>query len=237
MSMDLLNRVIVAVDVPYLEEAKNVIDETRGIFQYAKIGMQAFFGFGDYIIPYAKDSGFKIFLDLKLCDIPNTVSFAIRSLARYRFDLLTVHISGGYEMLRDSVNTLSDVLPDAGILGVTILTSLNDKDLKSVGFDKGVRDVIKDMVNLAISTKLYGIICSASDLEYITPIAKGNLKIITPGIRLTDNPVLDQKRVETPIRAFESGADFIVMGRPIIEGDIKSNIKRLKGHLLGMESR
>ncbi|MCX7944486.1 MAG: orotidine-5'-phosphate decarboxylase [Deltaproteobacteria bacterium] len=235
MNKELLKRVIAAVDVPTFEEAKIVIDETRGRLEYVKIGMQSFFGYGEQIIPYARAQGFKIFLDLKLCDIPNTVSSAIKSLAKYGFDLLTVHVGGGEKMLRDATKTLKEILPTSGIIGVTILTSLSDDDVKSIGFRAGVREAITDMVALALDTGIYGIVCSASDLGFVKTLVGNRLKIITPGIRLPGDPALDQKRVESPLAAFESGADFIVVGRSLIEGDIKSNLDRLTQHLINRE--
>ncbi len=228
---DLLKRIIVALDVPDFEKARDVVDHTKGTFEYIKIGMQAFYGYGDRILPYVKDLGFKIFLDLKLCDIPNTVSSAIRSLARYQFDLLTVHISGGKKMLEEAVIALRDINPYAGIVGVTVLTSLSADDLVSLGYRSSLKDIVTTMCRLAVDSNLYGIVCSAADLDFVVPIVKGRLKIITPGIRLTDDKRSDQKRVETPINAFAKGSDFIVMGRAVIEGDIKANIDRLNACL------
>ncbi|MCX7959019.1 MAG: orotidine-5'-phosphate decarboxylase [Deltaproteobacteria bacterium] len=233
MSEELLKKVIVAIDVPDFDRARHIVDEVSGHLEYVKIGMQAFFGFGEQIIPYARERGFKIFLDLKLCDIPNTVSSAIKSLSKYRFDLLTVHISGGEKMLREAVSTLADVLPDSKIIGVTVLTSLGENDVKSIGYRSGVREAVTDMVGLALVSGIYGIVCSASDLGFVKTHAGDRLKIITPGIRLPDDSAFDQKRVETPMSAFGSGADFIVMGRPLIEGEIKNNLERLTQHLMG----
>ncbi len=233
MNDDYISRVIVAVDVTDFESAKYIADSTHGLLKYLKIGMQAFYAYGERIIPYAKERGFNVFLDLKLCDIPNTVSSAIRSLSKYRFDLLTVHIIGGEKMLGDAVLALKDVLPDAGLLGVTVLTSLGGDDLRSIGFRSDLRDAVTDMCNLALKCNLYGIVCSAADLGFVGPLAGGRLKIITPGIRMPDDSASDQKRIETPKRAFESGADFIVMGRSVIAGDIAQNLERLRSHLKG----
>lgn len=235
MSNELLKKVIVAVDVPDFDKAREIVNFTKDYFEFVKIGMQGFYGYGEKIIPYAQDKGFKIFLDLKLCDIPNTVALAIKSLAKYRFDLLTVHINGGEMMLREAVKSLRDVLPTSGIIGVTILTSLSEDDLRLMGYRASLKDVLSSMAAMAVNTNLYGIVCSALDIEEMKNSALGKLKIITPGIRLPSDEKTDQKRVETPKKAFELGADFIVMGRPIIDGDIKANIDRLIEHLGGIK--
>jgi orotidine-5'-phosphate decarboxylase len=231
LSTELIKRVIPAIDINDFETAKKLVNEMAKSFEYVKIGMQAFYGYGEKIIPYSRDKGFKIFLDLKLCDIPNTVSSAIRSLSRYRFDLLTVHISGGEKMLSEAVKTLKEILPASHLIGVTVLTSLGDQELNSIGYRDGVRDVVQSMCNIALSSGLYGIVCSAKDLSFVKPIVNDRLKIITPGIRLPEDNTQDQKRVETPLQAFQRGADYIVMGRSLLNGGIKRNIDRLQSHL------
>ncbi|MGC8928641.1 MAG: orotidine-5'-phosphate decarboxylase [Myxococcota bacterium] len=235
MSLGLIKRVIPAIDIEDFETARSVVDNFSDDIEYVKIGMQAFYGYGERIIPYLQDKGLRLFLDLKLCDIPNTVSSAIRSLVRYRFDMLTVHISGGEKMLLDSTRILKELLPDAGLIGVTILTSLGDKELSSLGYRDGVKDAIQKMCKIALDSGLYGIVCSAKDLDFVKPIVNNRLKIITPGIRLADENSQDQIRVETPLNAFRKGSDYIVMGRSLILGDIRGNLERLRIHLLASE--
>lgn len=230
--MNLLSKVIVAIDLKEPPEARRVVDAVAGRSEFVKIGMQAFYGYGDDIIKYSLDKGLKVFLDLKLCDIPNTVSSAIRSLAKYNFDLITVHISGGEKMLSDANAALKDCLPDAGIVGVTVLTSLSDSDLDMLGYRGDIRDTVLGMCEIAQRTKIYGIVCSAGDLDFIYPSLRGDLKIITPSIRMPGESPGDQKRVVTPRVAFEKGAHFIVMGRSIIRGDIGENLKRVEEDLI-----
>jgi len=226
-----LSRVIVALDVKSFDEAEKILCHLSNRVEYVKIGMQAFFGYGERIIPSAKDKGYKVFLDLKLCDIPNTVSSAIKSLSKYRFDLLSVHISGGLEMLKSASRAIKENLSDAGIIGVTILTSLNEEDISSIGYETPIESTVDKMVRLACDAGITGVVCSAKEIERVRDVSKGGLKIITPGIRLDMDSTQDQKRVETPKVAFLRGADYVVMGRSIIEGDIKSNLDRVEMHL------
>jgi len=230
-----LSKVIVALDVASIREAEQILNSLAGRVEFVKIGMQAFFGYGERIIPYAKDRGFKVFLDLKLCDIPNTVSSAIKSLSRHKFDLLTVHISGGLEMLRSANIAIKDILPEAGIIGVTILTSLGEEEISSIGYQTPMYETIEKMIRLACEANITGVVCSAREIERVRDISKGGLKIITPGIRLDTDSAQDQKRVETPRVAFLRGADYVVMGRSIINGDIQANLDRVELHLSSKE--
>jgi len=165
-----------------------------------------------------------IFADLKLHDIPNTCASAVKAIKDLRINYLTIHISSGLEALK-SVKKISG---KTKIVGVSILTSLNKKSLKEIGFKMGVKKLVLHQARLAKKAKLDAIVCSAQEAPFVKKIFKG--EIITPGIRFSSK-TNDQKRVLTPKQAFRNGSDWLVIGRPITEGNIKKNIKILYNHL------
>jgi len=170
-----------------------------------------------------------IFLDLKLNDIPNTCISAINSLKDIKnIKYLTVHINGGYEMLKAIKKKSKKINKKLKILGVTVLTSLSDKSLKKTGHTKSVKTLVIHQAKLAKSAGLDGIVCSAKEAKLIKKICK-NMEIVTPGIRLPGDNIQDQNknRVVNPKSAFESGATAIVIGRSITQGSIKNNLQKL----------
>ena len=170
-----------------------------------------------------------IFLDLKLNDIPNTCISAINSLKDIKnIKYLTVHINGGYEMLKAIKRKSKKINKKIKILGVTVLTSLSNKSLKKTGHTKSVKTLVIHQAKLAKSAGLDGIVCSAKEAKLIKKICK-NMEIVTPGIRLPGDNIQDQNknRVVNPKSAFESGATAIVIGRSITQGSIKNNLQKL----------
>jgi len=165
-----------------------------------------------------------IFADLKLHDIPNTCASAVKAIKDLRINYLTIHISSGLEALR-SVKKISG---KTKIVGVSILTSLNNKSLKEIGYKMDVKKLVLHQARLAKKAKLDAIVCSAQEATFVKEIFKG--EIITPGIRFGPK-TNDQKRVLTPKQAFKNGSDWLVIGRPITKGNIKKNIKILFNHL------
>ena len=166
-----------------------------------------------------------VFLDIKLHDIPNTMRSTISTLKDLKINYLTVHISSGLKALK----AVKKVSGKTKIAGVTTLTSLDNKDLKEIGFKKSVKKLVIHQSKLARKANLDALVCSAHEIEYIKKIFKK--EIITPGIRLTKNSH-DQKRVMTPKEAiFKKNSDWLVMGRSITKGNIKNNIKTLINHL------
>ncbi len=165
-----------------------------------------------------------IFADLKLHDIPNTCVSTIKAIKDLNIDYLTVHISSGLETLKKCKR----VSGKTKLVGVTILTSLSNKAIKEIGFDKKLKKLVLHQAHLANKANLDAIVCSAQEVPIVRKIFKK--EIITPGIRFnTGNN--DQKRVLTPLEAFKNGSDWLVMGRPIIKGNIKKNIQKLIDHL------
>ena len=168
-----------------------------------------------------------IFLDLKLNDIPNTCKSAIESLKDLKnINYITVHISGGLEMLKIIKKSIAKINKQIKILGVTILTSFSEKSLKKTGHTKSIKSLVLQQAKLAKSAGLDGIICSAKEADFIKNICK-DMEIVTPGIRLQGDKIDDQKRVVTPKNAFQIGATSLVIGRSITKGSIKKNFQRL----------
>ena len=170
-----------------------------------------------------------IFLDLKLNDIPNTCISAINSLKDIKnIKYLTVHINGGYEMLKAIKRKSKKINKKLKILGVTVLTNFSDKSLKKIGHTKSVKTLVMHQAKLAKSAGLDGIVCSAKEAKLVKKICK-NMEIVTPGIRLPGDNIQDQSknRVVNPRYAFESGATAIVIGRSITQGSIKNNLQKL----------
>ena len=165
-----------------------------------------------------------IFLDLKLNDIPNTCISAVKAIKDLKINYLTIHISSGLNALK-AVKKISGKIK---IVGVSTLTSLNDKKLKQTGHTKSVKNLVIKQAKLATKANLDALVCSAHEVSYIKSIFKK--EIITPGIRL-NTKINDQKRVMTPKKAFKEGSHWLVIGRSLTKGNIKNNIKNLIDHL------
>ena len=170
-----------------------------------------------------------IFLDLKLNDIPNTCISALRSLKDIKnIRYLTVHINGGFEMIKSIKQSARKINKKLKILGVTVLTSFSDKSLKKIGYSKSIKKLVIQQAKIAKSAGLDGIVCSGKEAKIVKKIC-GKMEIVTPGIRLIGDNVQDQNknRVMTPKKAFNNGATAIVIGRSITKGSIKKNIQKL----------
>ena len=191
-----------------------------------KIGLEFFLSpkGRNYVSKLKKE---EIFLDLKLNDIPNTCVSTIYSLRDLKnISYLTVHINGGFEMLRAVKRSTKKINKKLKILGVTVLTSFSNSSIKKIGHTKSIKELVRKQANLAKLANLDGIVCSGHEVKFLKKICK-NMEVITPGIRLVGDSKGDQKRVLTPKGAFKNGATSIVMGRSITRGDIKKNIQKL----------
>ena len=161
------------------------------------------------------------FGDYKLADIPNTCKSSIIAVKDLKFNYITIHISSGLE----AIQATKKASGSTKLVGVTILTSLNDKSLKEIGFDKDVKKIVYLQAKMAAKAKLDAVVCSPNEIKIVKKVFKK--EIITPGIRFTGESKGDQKRVMTPKQAFQNGATSLVMGRSLIDGNIRNNIKRL----------
>ena len=205
--------IIVAIDEIDLNNASAIIDNLDHKKCIVKIGSVSFNSIGHQIIYYAAEKGFDIFLDLKLHDIPNTVKKSIESLSSLPISMLTIHISGGKDMMMAAMEAVSGT--QIKVFGVTALTSLNNDDTNQI-FQRTTAGQVDAMLNLAQEAGIDGVVCSPQELELVNK--RENLLSITPGIRLQDSND-DQKRVMTPKEAINLGADFLVIGRPITEAE------------------
>ena len=207
------NPIICAIDSSDLAVAKKLIKATSPHVGLIKLGLEFFTAFGREGVNEVVKSGAPVFLDLKLHDIPNTVSSAVAAAVSLNVEMLTVHASGGSEMLAAAVKAANK---KTKILAVTVLTSLNESDLQSIGFSKRtVTEQVLQLADIAYKSGVDGIVCSANELEELKKIYKDKLKFVVPGIRPQGSDVGDQKRVMTPTQAIQKGADYIVIGRPI----------------------
>ena len=205
--------IIVAVDEKSLKKANELIDNLDPKKCMLKIGSVAFNSIGKEIIYSAADKNFDIFLDLKLHDIPNTVKKSIEGISVLPISMLTIHTSGGEEMMRAAMEAVSGT--KIKVIGVTTLTSLNDNDANDI-FKRTTFDQVKKMLDLAELAGIDGVVCSPHELELVKK--RKSLLSITPGIRINSLDD-DQKRVMTPKEAIDLGADYLVIGRPITASD------------------
>ena len=203
--------IIVAIDEINFNKALNIINNLDPSKCMIKIGSVAFNSLGHEVIEYAAQKGFDIFLDLKLHDIPNTVKKSIEGLSSLPISMLTIHTSGGKDMMMAAMEAVSGT--QIKVFGVTALTSLNNDDTNQI-FQRTTAGQVDAMLNLAQEAGIDGVVCSPQELELVNK--RENLLSITPGIRLQDSND-DQKRVMTPKEAINLGADFLVIGRPITE--------------------
>ncbi len=218
-------KIFIACDTKNKSKVKKIIRDTKtkDLKIAYKFGLEFLFSKnGRAFVSKLKNK--IIFCDTKLNDIPNTMKSAINALKDLKINYLTVHISSGFEALK-AVKKVSGKIK---IIGVTTLTSLNNKDLKEIGYNKSVKNLIIKQTKLAKKVGLDGIVCDGNSVKFARKIFKK--EIITPGIRFNKNKN-DQKRVFTPKDAFKNGSDWIVIGRPITKGNIKNNIKNLINHL------
>ena len=218
--------IIVAIDETNFERASEIIHGLDSKKCMLKIGSVAFNSIGHKIIRFASEKGFEIFLDLKLHDIPNTVKKSIQGLISLPINMLTIHTSGGKDMMMAAMEAVSG--SQIKVFGVTALTSLNNDDTKYI-FQRTPSEQVNAMLDLSEEAGIDGVVCSPHELELVS---KRNLLSITPGIRIQESDD-DQKRVMTPKEAINLGADYLVIGRPITASkDIKKSLNEIYQSLI-----
>lgn len=214
------NRLIVALDVPTFDDAKKLVKNLGDDVNFYKVGMEVFYSVGGQIIEWLKSENKKVFLDLKLCDIPNTVSEGLISLVKkYKLtseDFLNVHANGGFKMMKISADRLHEEFENAPkLIAVTILTSIDQAEWKELGHASTIKEDVIRLAKLTQNAGLDGVVASPREAEIIRDACGKDFLIVTPGIRPAGSAVNDQSRIATPAEAIKHGATHLVIGRPI----------------------
>lgn len=212
-------KLILALDLPDRESALKILDGLRGKLEWVKIGLQMYLKYGADFVREVSGMGFKIFLDLKLFDIPNTVASAVESVSALPVSMLTIHASGGREMMRKAVESAAERNPELLILGVTVLTSFDADSLAETGVELEPEWQVEKLAKLAVDSGLKGLVCSPLEIEGLRSILPEDTVLVTPGIRPSGSSADEQKRIMTPADAARAGSDFIVVGRPILKAE------------------
>jgi orotidine-5'-phosphate decarboxylase len=224
MNLELNRHVMVALDVDSRDKALRLAEQLEGTGCWLKVGMELYNATGATIIQELKEKGFQIFLDLKLHDIPNTVERAARVLAGYGADMLTIHCSGGYEMMARAVQATHEVqsLGEAEkrmkVIGITVLTSLDEERLqKDLGVGRTLQNQVVALAELGKKAGLDGVVASAQEGKILREHLGEEFLVITPGIRPVGSETHDQARTLTPKEALAAGSSYLVVGRPITQ--------------------
>ena len=206
------DKIIVALDVPTKEKALALVKQLRDQISFFKIGLQLYTAEGPEIVRAVLATGAKVWLDIKLYDIPNTVARAVESASRLGVHMLTIHLSGGSEMIRAATAARAN---DVLLLGVTVLTSATEQTLREVGITGTVEDEVLRLAKLGVEAGIDGVVASPHEIRKLRAEFGNKIKIAVQGIRPIWAEPGDQKRFMTPREALEDGADYIGIGRPI----------------------
>ena len=211
-----MSDVIIACDFSSKEETLKFLDQFKEEKPFVKIGMELFYAEGGEIVKEIKKRGHKIFLDLKLCDIPNTVYKAMKNIAALGVDMTNVHAFGSIEMMKAAKKAINEVNPETKLIAVTVLTSSDQNVLENeLMIDGNINDVILKYASNTKEAGLDGVVCSPLESKIIKEKCGEDFLTVTPGIRFADDAKGDQKRVTTPAMAKEIGSSYIVVGRSI----------------------
>ena len=217
--VDSKTEVILALDVESRAKAEKILIAVGSKLNWVKIGLQTYLRDGPNFLHEVASSGKEIFLDLKLHDIPNTMVKAIESLSELPIKMLTLHSTAGPEALEKCAIAAKEFLPKTKLLAVTVLTSMNQENLSSIGVDNKIPDQVDRLAQMAVNANIDGIVCSPLELVRLRPILPASTTFVTPGIRPAGASSGDQKRVMTPHEASNAGANFLVIGRPILAAE------------------
>jgi len=214
------NPIIVALDVPSAEQALKLAEQVAPAVGAFKIGKELFVAAGPDIVKRVRATGANVFLDLKFHDIPNTVAKAVASAVRLDVQMLTIHTSGGSEMMRAAEQSAQATAKSLGltpplVLGVTVLTSMDSNALTEIGCQPNVGHQVERLAQLAVTSGLRGIVCSPLEIADLRQVLPTEVQLVTPGIRTGAEKADDQKRTLSPKEAMEAGASWLVIGRPI----------------------
>ena len=215
------NRLIVALDVDSVEQARQLVAQLRDVVDMFKVGSQLFTAAGPELVREIVGSGNKVFLDLKFHDIPNTVAAAAVEATRLGVSIFNVHASGGSEMMERTAQAVAETsqkeqLTKPAVIAVTLLTSANAATLREIGIDAEPDKLVTHLARMAASAGLDGVVASAMEAPFIRTATARDFLIVTPGVRPAGATAGDQKRITTPREAVARGSDYIVVGRPIL---------------------
>jgi len=217
-------QLIVALDVPTPQQAESLVDQPYELDVIFKVGLEALYGYGDRIFAYLEKRDVRHFIDAKLHDIPRTVAAAARALVRPGTHILTIHAAGGNDMMLAAVEATQMRAAELGIsvphvFAVTVLTSIPPEDYNELGFQGGPAQIAMRLGVLARDAGCAGVVCSAQEVSDLKRFFGASFLTLTPGIRPSGAAHADQRRVTTPADAVRAGADYLVVGRPIVESD------------------
>ena len=210
-------QLILALDLETREEALAMLDRLGDSLKWVKIGLQLFTAYGPDFVREIADRGYKVFLDLKLHDIPNTVAKAVQSISTLPVDLLTLHACGGGEMLEWANKARADYAPNLNLLAVTVLTSMNEAQLRSLNVASTPEAQVLHLADITLKSGVQGLVCSSLELAPLRERFGQEPIIVTPGIRPAGSAADEQKRIMTPAAAAAAGSSYIVVGRPILK--------------------
>jgi orotidine-5'-phosphate decarboxylase len=211
------SRLIVALDVPERRTALAAVKSLRGHVGYFKLGLELFVSEGPGLVEEIRGAGEKVFLDLKLHDIPNTVAGAVRAACRLGIEMLTLHASGGRAMLEAGRKAAEESATSPLVLAVTVLTSLSLADTRTLGIQETPEDWTRRLATVAQEAGIRGLVASPAELQSLRKKFGEGMQLVSPGIRPAGSATQDQARIATPSQAIHAGADFLVVGRPILQ--------------------
>ncbi len=222
-----MNRIILALDTTNLDEAINIAKTIKDKIFTVKLGLEFFNAHGKVGVKKFNEIGItNLMLDLKLKDIPETVYKAIKALDNIKFGFITIHGQGGKAMIEKAKKAVNEIKSRPKIMMVTILTALNNDDLKATGNSNTVEEQVGKLAEVAKEMNV-GVVCSGHEAKNVRKVIGPDLLIFTPGIRMTNDDKDDQKRICTPIESIKNGSDKIIMGRSLIKGNIEENLNRV----------
>jgi len=226
-----VNRIILALDTPNLVEALDITKKIKNKIFTVKLGLEFWNANGKEGVKHFNELGINnLMLDLKLHDIPETIYKSIKALDDIQFSFLTIHGQGGKLMIDKAKKAAGEIKSKPSIMMVTVLTSLSDKDLKDVGNKSTVKRQVEDLAKVAEEKKV-GVVCSGHETKIVRDTIGSDLLIFTPGIRMKSDKDNDQKRICTPAESIKNGANKIIMGRSLLNGNIEENLNRVANSL------
>lgn len=229
--MDARDRLITALDFPTFDRAKALVEELGDAVTFYKVGMELFYGAGPDIIRYLKDKDKKVFLDLKLQDIPNTVAHSLAVLTRLGADIMNVHAVGGPKMMAEGMKAVKAAAAELGrpapkLIAVTVLTSMDEAQWKPLNYAKPIGEEVLDLAALTKESGLDGVVASPREAAGIREKCGKDFLIVTPGVRPAWAATNDQSRIATPAAAIGNGSTHLVVGRPITQAENKQEAVR-----------